>query len=354
MSEFSFDSVFIPPIKSSVPSRDLVDLSVDLGTKRVPFKLDLPVFSANMPTITELKMAFEMNKRGGVGVVHRFMSVKENVRQFKTFVDNVSAYNSIAYDEHDEHDESEGSSEIRNNVVVSVGVQDECKERAEHLYEAGARIFCVDVAHGHHDNVKNAIKDLRKVGGKDIIIIAGNIVTVDAADDLSDWGADIVKVGVGPGSVCWTRKNTGVGYPQLLALKNIRDEFPNIKMIADGGMSEPGHISKALVYADAVMLGRMIAGTTESPGNAYRNTEGKWYKNYGGSSSGETKTGNGKEAKFVEGVMMQVPFQGEVKFVLKEIKEGVQSSCAYVNSWNLRRDFKENAKLVRTSDGKEL
>lgn len=325
MSEITFNDILIKPQYSEVLSRSEVDLTSDMGG----FKLELPVISANMRHITGPKMADSMDLNGAFGILHRFNTTDEAVQDLV---------------------ESDEYNNPRRSVGVSIGVREEDKGRAEKLYEAGARIFCIDVAHGHHVLVKNMVKHLKSYD--DICIIAGNIATQEAIKDLEDWGTDIAKVGIGPGSVCMTRKNTGVGVPQFSALKEI-SAIANIPIIADGGIKCVGDIVKALIFADAVMIGSFIAGTSETPGKVFRDEENRFYKVYGGSASGETKIVNGKETRFVEGITKSVPFQGHVNHILREIKQGIQSAFSYTGA-NTLKEFQTKVKWdVISSNGKE-
>jgi len=155
-------------------------------------------------------------------------------------------------------------------------------------------------------------------------------------------------------SVCETRKNTGVGVPQLTALKEIRkaifDNKLDIKVIADGGIQYFGDVPKAMVFADAVMVGSMISGTSETPGHVYQDDEGKFYKTYGGSSSGENKVKNGEMNRFVEGMVKTVQFRGHVKYILHKIEDGLRSALSYSGAWNIK-EFHEKAILREISGG---
>jgi len=299
-----------------------------------------------MKTVTGSTMATTMANHGGLGILHRFCSIEDNVQMYRDATDEVFL---------PECTSSAKVERTRNNSIgVSIGVQDEDKLRFEKLYEAGAHIFCLDVAHGRHVLVKNMLawmnnfipRDKRK----EYTIIAGNIATADAYYDLSEWGADAIKVGVGPGSKCMTRSNTGVGYPQLSALEEIYEQslaqLNSPSIISDGGIKCVGDIAKALKFSDMVMVGSMLSGTTETPGNVYKAPDGTYYKTYGGSASGESKSEN----KFVEGVTSTVLFKGKVKYILKEIKEGLQSSCSYVGAHNLN-EFKQKCEFVHISGG---
>jgi len=326
-SAFTFDDVMFQPQYSEIQSRSEVCLSSKIGN----LDLDLPVISANMRDVTEGSMAREMFINGGLGILHRFMPIEDNVEMFLESVSKANCH--------------------PKNIGVSVGVGDESKNRFDALYSSGARTFCIDVAHGHHVNVKDMLIWIsNNYNREDMTIIAGNIATWQAADALKDWGAGVVKVGIGPGSCCKTRENTGVGIPQLYALKEIRTMCGDIQMIADGGIKKTGDIAKALLYADAVMMGGFLSGTTETPGHVYEKMDGQLYKTIAGSASAESKVKSGKSNSFVEGGIREVPFRGRVKYILKKIRENVQSSFSYSGARNIK-EFRERAKLVPISGG---
>jgi len=335
MNGITFNDVSFKPQYSDITHRSSIDLTSDMGG----FHLGLPVISANMPDITEWKMAAAMASSGGMGIIHRFMSIEEAVDQYKNAKLELNRMGLQTY-----------------NVGVSIGVQDEDWERFETLYDTGARIFCIDIAHGHHVLMKDMLELIRDEYGHDCegdtspILIAGNIATFDGAFDLIEWGANIIKVGIGPGSVCETRRNTGVGYPQLQALKDIRERLPKAKIIADGGIKNTGDVAKALLYADAIMTGSLLSGTSETPGDVYEDAEGGFYKMFGGSASGENKVNHGKENQFVEGHRKKVPFRGHVKFILRRIKQNTQSSFSYSGARSLS-EFKLKAEFVELGSG---
>lgn len=329
---YTYNDVLIKPKYSEVLSRSNVDLTTKIGNAT----LSLPVITSNMKTITGPKMAKTVAEHGGLGVLHRFNTIQQAVQEYL---------------------EARGSNGTQ--VAVSIGVKEEDKQRFEQLYNAGVRIFCIDVAHGHHIHVKNMLKWInneiflwdRNNRGQ-ITVIAGNIATPDAYIDLTNWGADAVKVGIGPSPVCRTRFNTGAGVPQLYALQSIYEQSCKMQaptsIIADGGISHVGDIAKALKYADAVMLGSMISGTSETPGQVFRNEDGEFYKVYGGSASGENKGEN----RFVEGVIKTTKFKGKVKYIFKEIREGVQSAFSYVGANNLL-EYQHLCEFVHLSVGSQ-
>lgn len=336
MSLITFSDICIEEQYSDVDSRSKVDVSSNMGG----FIMRLPVFSANMPNITENKMASVMSIFGGLGILHRFMSVNKNVEQYILAL---------------EEGMPAGNPDPHKVVGVSIGVKDEEKERFDKLYEAGARIFCIDIAHGHCKMMKDMVKWIMDKKAKDLILIAGNISTSEGAKDLTEWGVDILKVGIGPGLVCTTRRNTGVGKPQFSALMEIRLAVPKAKVISDGGIKSAGDVAKALIFADAVMVGGVLAGTIETPGEVYP-VEGtdlinrQYYKLYGGSASRENKILSGQAGHFVEGEMRRIPLKGHAKYLLREIKEGVQSALSYSGAWNLK-EYKKKVKWHLISGG---
>lgn len=329
---YTYSDVLIKPCFSNVLSRS----SISLDTQLHNIKLKLPVISSNMKTVTGVKMAKTLSDHGAIGILHRFNTIEQAVQEY------VEVFGPKG-----------------TEVGVSIGVKDQDKQRFEQLYLAGARVFCIDVAHGHHVLVKNMLKWINdqmflwdRSNRNNLTLIAGNIATPEAYSDLIQWGADVIKVGIGPSPVCRTRFNTGVGIPQLYALETIHrqslTEQNPVPIIADGGISHVGDIAKALRYADAVMLGSMLSGTSESPGQVFRDTDGEFYKVYGGSASGENKGEN----RFVEGVMKTAKFKGKAKYILKEIKEGLQSAFSYVGAENLQQ-YQNNCEFVYLSTGSQ-
>lgn len=326
----SYSEVLLKPKYSTVPHREIdVDLTSDLSG----LKLELPVISANMKNVSEAPMVDAMFHHGGLGILHRFCTVKKNIEMFIECVNlNIPV----------------------DKIGVSVGVKEEEKNRFDNLFIAGADLYCLDVAHGHHENVKIMISYMREHSkNRHIKIIAGNVATPEAAGDLLSWGADIIKIGIGPGLACTTRKNTGVGVPQLYAIQSIHDKYPLFPLIADGGIRTSGCIAKALAAgASAVMCGAVLAGTTETPGRVFPNedtdlVDRTYYKIYGGSASYENKT------NFIEGKIIKVPFKGKVKYILNEIKEGLQSSFSLCGSSNLK-EFQRNAEFVSIGAGGKM
>jgi IMP dehydrogenase len=331
---FTFSDVLIKPMYSEIESRKEVCISSDFDY----FKLSLPVISAPMKSICGPKMAIEMHRNGGLGILHRFCSVEKAIEDYKEANDTCC------------------ENRYMNTCGVSIGVQEEDKERFSKLYEAGARIFCLDSANGYCKAMKEQISWI-KLNTTDAYIIAGNVATPDGARFLTELGANAIRCGIGPGRACMTRRNTGVGIPALYSLMTIYEELKNAsprpRIIADGGIKFGGDFAKALKYSDAVMVGSFIAGTSETPGEVFKDENGQYYKVYMGSASGENKIESGKANEFVEGIAIKVPFRGHVKHILREVKEGLKSAFSYTNSRNID-EFHKNCEFIEiTSGGKE-
>lgn len=342
MTDITFSDILIKPQYSEIESRSNVDISTNLAG----LKLRLPVISSNMPQITGFKMAVEMYKNGGLGILHRFMSIDDNVKEFQEVKENVT-YFLPEFQSTKTTDE-----DLKYCCGISIGVKDEDKERFEKLYEEGARIITIDIASGHCKHMKEMIKWLRP--NKDIIIIAGNIATPEAAMDLREWGADIGKVGIGGGKVCRTRSNAGVGVCQLQAIMDVRS-VSKMPIISDGAIKTSGDIAKSLIFSDAVMLGGALAGTSETPFPAFVEpgtdlTNRTYYKLFGGNASQENKVANNQSGRFSEGETIKVPFKGHCKYLLREIKDGLQSALSYSNARNLL-EYRERVKYSIISGG---
>ena len=323
-----FDDVLLVPQKSSINSRDDINLSTSLGTKKFRF----PIISSPMDTVTESDMAIAMFAHGGLGIIHRYNTMKE---QCKIIRDVSQKF------------EETGNHNI-NNVAAAVGTSDDFKERALGLYECGARIICIDVAHGHHTLVEQAIKTLKDNFGNTVTVIAGNVATADGFKDLSDWGADAVRIGIGGGSICSTRIQTGHGVPTLQSVLDCRDAA-DAAIIADGGIKTTGDVVKALAAgADMVMLGSMLAGTEETPGDVFQGNDNKRYKVYRGMASPEAQIAWRGSARSLEGISTTIPYKGEVESILYKLDRNIRSGLSYTGAKNLT-EFRSCAKFIRQS-----
>jgi len=315
---YSYDDVCLIPRYTTLNSRQ------DASTKCKLFDLELnvPFISANMDTITGAEMAGAMWYAGGIGALHRFNSIEKACNEYTCVIENNA------------------------QCLVSIGVNNNFKERALGLYNTGARYFVVDIAHGHSEQMKKALTWLKEKLS-DIHIIAGNVASAEAVYDLATWGADIVKVGVGPGSVCKTRIVTGHGIPQfscLLECAAAADE-EDVKLIADGGIKTSGDIVKAFVAgADYIMMGSLLSGTQETPGRTLVK-DGELYKEYRGMASNAAQSGyKGENVRLPaeEGVCTLVHQKSGVGDVIEELRKGLQSGMSYCNARTLR-DINLNA-----------
>lgn len=303
----NFDDVLLVPKKSSIKSRSEVILVTQLTENIL---LDTPVIGANMDTISSLEMIETMDKYGATCFLHRYQEENRVAGQIE-YLKDIGV----------------------KPIVPSIGFKTTSEAITQYI-EKGATALCIDVAHGHTEEIVKYIQSIHYP----IDIIAGNVATPEAAVELAIAGASAVKVGIGPGYVCTTRINTGVGYPQLSAIIEIKQalkSFPKVKIIADGGIRTVGDIAKALAAgADSVMSGYLFAGCTETGFTEYRGMAGaKAQQEFKGF------------AKNIEGKEIQVDSKGSVKNVLKQIREGLQSAFSYCNAFNLHA-FRENAEFV--------
>jgi IMP dehydrogenase len=220
-------------------------------------------------------------------------------------------------------------------IMAAIGVSESDKQRAESLVESGCNILLIDVAHGHHENVRKMIEWCKENLDDKVDIIAGNIATKEAAQDLESWGADGLRVGIGGGSLCTTRVKTGFGVPNVSCLEDVIS-VAKTPVMADGGIRSSGDISKALsLGASSVMLGSLIAGTDEAPGQIVETQKGL-YKRYRGSASLETKVANGQQTRNVEGESTTIPYKGGVKFIVNGLLDGVKSALSYGGASSLK------------------
>lgn len=323
---YSYDDVLLVPQKSKVKSRSDVSLKTNLSKN---FSLDLPIISANMDSVTGIDMAISLGKLGGISILPRFSSIDEEVEMLQEIK--------------------------KENVKVgaSVGIKGDYLERVEKLIENKVDCLVVDVAHGHMERVSEVTKEIKEKF-PEILLIAGNVATYEAAIDLFLAGADVVKVGVGPGSICTTRVETGHGVPQLTAVMEASKAAKEMgkTIIADGGIKNVGDIVKALAAgADAVMLGNMLAGVDETPGEIFE-ANGKKYKKYFGSTSREQKEKHSLKVKndanylkHIEGVSGAVLYKGSLESIVEKIKAGVSSGLSYSGAFNIL-ELQKNAKFV--------
>ncbi len=316
----TFDDVTLAPNYSEIlPSE--VDTSVSLTGD---LRLKIPLLSSAMDTVTESKMAIAIAKAGGIGVIHRNLDIKTQVSEIRKV------------------------KKLSLKVGAAVGASEKEFIRAKEIIKEGVDLIVVDTAHGHTRKVGEIIKYIKKTKKNKIALCAGNIATPDAAKFLIKLGVDIIKVGIGPGSICTTRLVAGIGVPQLSAILSVRNGIKNkkIKIISDGGIKYSGDLAKAFAGgADAVMIGSLFAGTNETPGKLIKKN-GKLYKSFRGMGSvGAMNKGSADRyfqkkqkdiSKYVpEGVEGFVKYKGDVGSIIYKLIGGLKSSMGYLGSKNI-------------------
>lgn len=341
----TYDDIQLVPQYSDIPSRTQINLHT-LVSRR--YGLLNPIVASPMDTVCGEEMAYKLFLMGGVGCIHRFMSIEDQSKivetlRYKIYGDGFGgpfeAWG-VMYD--DWH------AEINHiPIMAAIGVSESDKERAKSLVDSGANILVIDVAHGHHKNVVDMIKWCKENLDSKVDIIAGNISTVQAALDLEKAGADGLRVGIGGGSLCTTRIKTGFGVPNVSSLEEII-QVAKVPVMADGGIRTSGDIAKALALgASSVMLGSLLAGTEEAPGQIIETPKGL-YKRYRGSASLETKIVNGQQVRNVEGESTTIPYKGGVKFIINGLLDGIKSALSYGGARNLD-EFKPKYVVVTNS-----
>ncbi|ABJ65114.1 IMP dehydrogenase [Levilactobacillus brevis] len=346
---FTFDDVLLIPAESHVLPNE-----VDLSTQLAPnLKLNVPFLSASMDTVTETKMATTMARNGGLGVIHKNMSADDQAKMVaavKAIENDASQYPNAAVD-------------ANNHLLVAaaVGVTSDTFDRASALLNAGADAIIIDTAHGHSAGVLRKVAEIRHQL-PDATLIAGNVATGEGTRALFEAGVDVVKVGIGPGSICTTRVVAGVGVPQLTAIYDaaqVAREFGK-PIIADGGMKYSGDIVKALAAGgNAVMFGSMFSGTDEAPGDIIEDG-GKKYKTYRGMGSLASMSHGSADRYFQggvneanklvpEGIEARVEYKGSVNDIIFQMVGGLRSGMGYTGSATIQ-DLIDNAQFVRISN----
>mgnify|MGYP001434431513 FL=1 len=327
----TFDDVLLTPNYSNVLPSD-VSTNTNLSGN---INLQIPLLSSAMDTVTESKMAISIAKAGGLGIIHRNLDIKRQIIEINKVISK------------------------KLPVGAAVGAGSAEFKRAEALLKQNITMIVVDTAHGHTKKVAEIIKKIKKIKSKNTALCAGNIATPEAAKFLANLGVDVIKVGIGPGSICTTRMVAGIGMPQLSAILAVKKGLKNknIKIIADGGIKFSGDIPKALAAgADAVMIGSLFAGTDEAPGKIIKKN-GKFYKSFRGMGSiGAMNKGSADryfqtkqkdKSKYVpEGVEGLVKYKGEVGNIIFQLVGGLKSSMGYLGRKNIK-DLRKKAKFVK-------
>lgn len=320
----TFDDVLLVPKFSTIQSRNDVDTSVSLGKG---INLKIPIVSANMKHVTGPQMARVISTLGGMALLHRFDSLEQQVENYRLATSPTSEWDPTSF---------------YDNIGVSIGVKDHDISR-QLIEQTKTKIVCIDVAHGHTESCIETARFISKEF-PEVLLIAGNIVTAAAARHFAQVGVDVLKVGIGPGSLCSTRIETGNGVPQLTALDNVYEVMkfhPRVKIIADGGIKTPGDIVKALCFSHAVMIGNLLAATDETPGDFVKLNDGHLYKQYAGSSTFKTN--------HIEGVSKWVRYAGSTRTIVDKLLEGLRSGMSYQGADNLVR-LRSNPEFVRITN----
>lgn len=314
----TFDDVLLVPKLTDIESRSYVDLTTKL-TKKISLKI--PLVSANMDTVTEADMAIALGKLGGIGIIHRFLTIDNQVKEVKK------------------------AKKEKIKVGAAIGIRGDYLERTKALIKSGVDVVVIDIAHGHSIFLLKVLKELTKKFPK-IEFIAGNVATAEATEAMIKNGASAVKVGIGPGALCTTRIVTGAGVPQLTAIAECSEVAKkyNVPIIADGGIKQSGDIVKALAAgASTVMIGSLFAGCEESPAlTFFRNN--KKYKLTRGMASLMANVDRQQKDESVkrdlkkysaEGVEAVVPYRGSVVDLVNQLLGGVRSGFSYCGAKNL-------------------
>jgi len=311
-----FDDILLVPQRSDIESRHSVDLTMTIGYDQTAIKLNTPVIAAPMDTVCGPEMCIAMHNYGGLGILHRYMTKQEQLNIARDLVEK----------------------NIRFGVAVSSN--DDFIKHAQAMYDLGVRIILVDTANGHGNYAIRAVRELRGIA-EDLHIMAGNVATADGFVMLAESGADSVRVGIGGGSACTTRIVSGHGVPTLTSIMDCDSwrEYSNYhtcSIIADGGIRNSGDMVKAFAAgADCVMVGSMLAGTDESPGNVFVDANGKRVKTFRGMASADAQKDANGIVSVAEGISTTMPYKGSVKNIIDQIRGGLGSGCSYSGSSTL-------------------
>lgn len=309
-SALCFDDILLVPQESNVSSRHSVDISMSIGYGKRKIVLEFPVIAAPMDTVCDVEMCIAIAKFGGLGILHRYMPNELLINKTKLLSDAKYGF---------------GVSLASVNGYMNV---------AEKLYEAGARLFLVDTANGHSNYAVSAVENLRAAFKDEIHIMSGNVATSDGFMRLAEAGADSVRVGIGGGSACTTRIVSGHGVPTLASIMDVEElremNDTNCSIIADGGIRNSGDMVKSFAAgADAVMIGSMLAGTDEAPGEIITDYAGKEAKLFRGMASAQAQKESRGSVSVSEGISTTVPYKGSVEHIVNQIRGGLGSGCSY-------------------------
>lgn len=321
----TYDDVLLVPQYSDIQSRKEVDISADLFPHRNR-KSPTPIIASPMDTVCGPKMVFTIGRLGGVGILHRYNSIEDQVKMSEEV-------RRLAFDA--------GLTVPVYGAAIPAGA--DYMERTEALVKSGVHFVCIDVAHGYHAMVKIALKNLKERYPY-LPIMAGNVATAEAFSALEDWGADAIRVGIGGGSICSTRIQTGHGVPSITSIANCAAVAHSAILIADGGIRNSGDIVKALAAgADMVMVGSLLSGTDETPGDV---VDGK--KLYRGMASRSAQQDWRGISSAPEGVTTYVKHKGSLKPVFDDLVGGIKSGLSYTGARTIK-EFQQKAKMILQS-----
>ncbi len=326
----TYDDVLLAPKYSEIRSRKEIDISNKLDDN---ITLRLPIIASPMDTVSGFEMASVLSKLGALSIIHRYATAEGQCRIV-----------------------SDLKSETGAVVGAAIGTDKEALMRARCLAKVGVDVICIDVAHGHHIAVKEALRALKSDSCFDgIHIMAGNVATPSAVQALSDWGADSIRIGIGGGSICSTRIQTGHGVPTLQSVMDCAEvaDANGVKIIADGGIRNSGDIVKSYAAgADFVMIGSMLAGTTEAPGRIITMGDRK-YKEYRGMASAEAQLEWRGRTASLEGVSSMIPYKGPVLPILEQIENGIRSGFSYSGARTFS-EFQSLAEMIQQTSAGQL
>ena len=311
-----FDDILLVPQRSNIESRHSVDLTMSIGSGKTQIRLYTPVIAAPMDTVCGYEMCVAMSKKGGLGILHRYMTKQGQIN--------------IARDLLDAH----------IGFGVAISSNDDFIKHAQAMYNIGVRMILVDTANGHGAYAVNAVKELRQIAD-DLHIMAGNVATADGFACLAEAGANSVRVGIGGGSACTTRIVSGHGVPTLTSIMDC-ESWRDISrqylcsIVADGGIRNSGDMVKAFAAgADCVMVGSMLAGTDEAPGNIFVDANGKRVKTFRGMASADAQKDSTGVVSVAEGISTTIPYKGSIDRIIDQIRGGLGSGCSYSGSNSL-------------------
>ena len=305
----SFDDMYLIPGYSEINTRHSISLT-PRNLEKV--SIETPIIASCMDTVVSAEVADIMRQSGGSAVLHRYMTIEDQVKEYLK-VNN------------------------KQGIFVAIGASGDYKERFQALYDSGCRMFCIDVAHGYHQNVAEAISFLKE-HDKDILVMAGNVADLKGFNFLADAGADLIRVGVSGGTVCETRNKTGFGLPTLESVIRCAKTDRDALIVADGGFRDSGDIVKALACgADMVMLGSMLSGHKESPGEII-NRDNVQYKKFRGMASASAQKDWRGYVSVSEGKEILVPLKEQsLSETLDTILRGIKSGLSYAGCTSLKK-----------------